>query len=206
MSNTTVPVVMSETDMLSMDYMMTNLRVLHGNASPDQIFDGTHWYDAARQYAAYLAVRHDVSETVAAAVIAAHSMNARWQENMRRAEAHLAGNPYGLPNAIAMADKAIVAGKQSLWTPDDVLDCITGPKLNPFARCVAGDLTAVATDRWAQRAAFNSLDDKLVSKLTNRKGVRDRMIAAYTVAAEEVGVQPAILQAIVWVVIRGSAD
>jgi hypothetical protein len=124
---------------------------------------------------------------------------------MKRAEMHLAGKPFGLSRAIAMADNAIGKGFGYKDNPDPFA-AIVGPKINPFARCVAGDLTAVATDRWAQRAAFDTLDDKKMSRWINRNGVRDTMIQAYTKAAESVGIPPAVMQAIMWVVVRGDAE
>lgn len=187
----------------STDVMVQNILNLFHAADDVAIFEGTHWYDTARAFAAQLAERFSTTTDVAACVIAAHSMNASWKANMTRAVNHLSGNPTGLTAAITMGDNAIDAWLFETGSP---FDAIVGPKVNPFARCVAGDLNAVATDRWAQRAAFDTLDDKKMARWINRNGVRDNMIDAYTKAAAEVGVPPAVMQAIVWVVIRGYAD
>ena len=186
----------------SVSTMVANILRYYGMADETQRFEGLHWYDSARVLASNLAARHGVSLAAVAAVIAAHSMNASWSVNVRRAESQLAGKPVGLSAAILMARNAIDADAVGL----DPLAMVIGPKINPFARCVAGDLTAVATDRWAQRAAFDSLDDKVNNRFIGRKGMRDNMIHAYTIAAHEAGIEPAVMQAIVWVVIRGKAD
>lgn len=187
----------------SLNTMVQNILVLFRAADEVAIFEGTHWYDQARLFATDLASRYGTTVDVAASVIAAHSMNASWKANMTRAENHLAGTPSGLTAAITMGDNAIDAW---LFEKGSPLDMVVGPKVNPFARAVAGDLNAVATDRWAQRAAFDTLDDGKANRWIGRKGVRQNMIDAYTKAAAEAGVPPAVMQAIVWVVVRGAAD
>lgn len=189
--------------------MIDNILSLYFAADEVQIYEGTHWYDSARLFAADLAQKHGVTTEVAACVIAAHSMNASWKANMKRAINHLSGMPTGLTAAIEMSDAAIHYGHRlalSGGDPSLVFDAIVGPKINPFARCVAGDLTAVATDRWAQRAAFDTLDDKKSTRWIRRNGVREDMIRAYEQAAKSVGIAPAVMQAIVWVVVRGDAN
>jgi hypothetical protein len=168
-------------------------------ARPETVAAGTHWYDSARVLAETFAARYGTTTEVAACVIAAHSMNASWSINVRRAEAQLAGSPAGLGAAISMAAAAIA-------NPTNPFDYIVGAKLNPFARNVAGDEQHVATDRWAQRAGFGTADDKVCGRLVARKGVRDSLIDAYRKAAAEIGVTPAVMQAVVWVHVRGRAD
>jgi hypothetical protein len=178
--------------------MMRNIRASYDAATLEERSAGLHWYDSARDLAGYLAAKYWVNPEVAAAVIAAHSMNASWTVNIARAESQLAGRPVGLSRAIRM-------GAAAMADPTNALSHIVGPKLNPFAHCIAGDLSRVATDRWAQRAAFASSDDKLCDRLIARKGVRDTMIDAYSKVAADVGLEPAVLQAIVWVQVRGGA-
>jgi hypothetical protein len=182
--------------------MVENIMTLWQNSTDVEVFEGTHWYDSAREFASDLAIRYATNVKVVACIIAAHSMNASWKVNMQRTVSQLQGSPVGLSASITMANNAIANNANGL----DPFDAVIGPKVNPFARCVAGDLTAVATDRWAQRAAFDTLDDKTCNRWISRNGVRDTMIAAYKRAAEIAGVEPAVMQAIVWVVVRGYAD
>jgi hypothetical protein len=177
--------------------MQRRIRARYDQATLEERSAGLHWYDSARDLAGYLAAKHWTTVEVAAAVIASHSRSASWQVNIARAEAQLAGRPVGfrtaiLESAAAMAD------------PTNALSYPNGPKISPFARCIAGDLDAVATDRWAQRAVFG-MDDAVCERLIARKGVRDTLIDAYRKVAADVGIAPAELQAIVWVQIRGSA-
>lgn len=182
----------------ALETLMANIRARFDAATLEERSAGLHWYDAARELAGQLATRFHVTVPVAAAAIASHSRNASWKVNVARAAAQLAGYPSGLGEAIrevaaAMAD------------PDNALDYVVGPKINPFAHNIVGNLDMVATDRWAQRAAFATMDIKECSRLINRKGMRDTMILAYQKVAADVGLAPAEVQAIVWVQIRGSA-
>lgn len=177
---------------------MANIRASFDAATIEERSAGVHWYDAARELAGHLAAQYRVTVPVAAAAIAAHSMNASWQVNVARAASQLAGYPCGLGAAIRMTAAAMA-------NPDNALSHVVGPKLHPFACNIAGDLTMVATDRWAQRAAFATLDDAVCDRLIARKGVRDTVILAYQKVAAEVGLAPAELQAVVWVQVRGSA-
>lgn len=183
----------------TVDTMMARIRARFDAATLEERLAGEHWYDGAHALAVELAAKHGTTVPVAAAVIAAHSQNASWKANMVRAANQLAGHPTGLGSAIRM-------GAAAMADPDNALDYVVGPKINPFAHNIAGDLTQVATDRWAQRAAFGTMDDLTCERLVNRKGVRDEVILAYQKVAADVGLEPAVLQAIVWVQIRGSAS
>jgi hypothetical protein len=178
--------------------MMRRIRASHDAATLEERSAGLGWYHSAQQLARYLADRYQTTVPVAAAVIAAHSQNAHWRVNVARAEAQLAGRPTGLGRAIAMGARAIA-------DPENALDYVVGPKIHPFACNIAGDLSVVATDRWAQRAGFGTRDDRVCDRLIERKGVRDTLILAYGKVAADVGLPPAVLQAIVWVQTRGSA-
>lgn len=182
----------------TIETLMTNIRSSFDAATLEERSAGMHWYDSARELAGYLGAKHWVGVEVAAAVIAAHSMNASWSVNVARAEAQLAGRPVGLGAAIRM-------GAAAMADPQNALAHVVGPKLHPFACNIAGDLTMVATDRWAQRAGFGSSDDKVCDRFIGRKGVRDTLILAYQKVAADVGLEPAELQAVVWVQVRGGA-
>lgn len=74
------------------------------------------------------------------------------------------------------------------------VSAVTGPKVSAFARALAGDVSAVVVDRHAARIALG--DDRItVVPQAVLRAVQD----AYTLAASRVGVDPAGLQALVWV-------
>lgn len=74
------------------------------------------------------------------------------------------------------------------------VESVTGPKVAAFARALNGDPLSVVVDRHAARIATG--DDSVVR--VGRATLR-AIQGAYTVAAARVGVDPAALQALVWV-------
>lgn len=168
-------------------------------SSIHEVFVGKHWLTAANTLATNLARRYKVTLEVAACVLAAHSMDTDWKSNVARAEAQLAGSPVGLPNAIRMSAEAMAH-------PGNPFPFIVGPKINPFARNVAGDEQAVATDRWAQRAAYGTNDLTACRRLVEAPGGREQLITAYHRAAAAVGLTPAVMQSIIWVHMRDNPE
>lgn len=168
-------------------------------SSVHEVTVGKYWLMAANTVAANLAARYKVTVDVAACVIAAHSMDTDWKSNVVRAEAQLAGRPVGLPKAIAMSAAAAAH-------PGNPFPHIVGPKINAFARNVAGDEQAVATDRWAQRAAYGTSDLKACRRLVEAPGGRDLLITAYHRAAASMGVTPAVMQSVIWVHMRDNPE
>lgn len=196
----------------SIDDMVAIILSHHSASTANEVAQGMAWYDVATAEAHALADEFATVLPVVAVIIAAHSQNCRWAENKRRARMQLAGTPVGFGTAKRMSALAMA-------NPANALDYITGPKINPFAHNISGDLTQVATDRWAQRAVFlphvdwsqlsdgeMTAHDLLCDRLIGRKGVRDMLILGYQKAAAEAGITPAQMQAIVWVHVRGSAD
>lgn len=77
------------------------------------------------------------------------------------------------------------------------VSAVTGPKVSAFARALAGDGSAVVVDRHAARIALGlpGTDGRFGVSLA----LGDRIRAAYTLAAGRLGLEPAGLQALVWV-------
>lgn len=74
------------------------------------------------------------------------------------------------------------------------VSAVTGPKVSAFARALLGDASAVVVDRHAARIALG--DDRIIKvPLATLRAVQ----SAYVVAAARIGVDPAGLQALVWV-------
>lgn len=154
------------------------------------IYAGSVWYSQEQQLVKELAVIHDLPIEVVASVVASFSPRNRWVHNVFLATEFLAGNPVAtLGNNIKMAQKSLVKG----------FDALKGQKTNAFARNLAGDLTAVTIDTWMIKAAG----------LDNRKGVNrtqyNSLSVAITNVANMYAIPPAVMQAIIWVQIRGAA-
>jgi hypothetical protein len=90
---------------------------------------------------------------------------------------------------------------------DGDVSALKGPKVTAFANAILGDMSSVTVDVWATRAARSNLDN-LLHLYTDREvpGARERraIAAAYENAAAARGVEPAAMQAAVWVQVRES--
>jgi hypothetical protein len=158
---------------------------------------GMSWYRHADDIARELAEEYDVSEEIAAYVIAATSPRTFWSFNVKHARAILAyedapSGAMGTNDARGRAVRDYGIGHIG-----------NGPKVNAFARNIAGDWNEVTIDMWAFRAACGDL---AIEKYLARKGAYETVAEAYRIAAKRFGIAPAQMQAIVWVAIRGRAD
>ena len=191
--------------------MVRNIIATYRRATPEQIRAGHEWYRVAQEFCATLALGTDYSYRQVAGVIAALSPQSSWAQNQENARVAvyvhgLAGDVNGISlHTSVQMDKVgrILDGE----TPESVL---RGPKESAFCRNIQGDYTLVTVDRWAFKTATGvALPD--VNPGTGKalggvgKGAYRRIHAAYVEAAHILGIAPAILQAIVWVVERGSA-
>lgn len=157
---------------------------------------GLNWYANAQNLAEEFASEFNVTTEIAASVIAATSPRTIWAFNVKHARAILAGEdaPSGsLGTNDARGRRCEIEGFAGLGN---------GPKVNAFARNIAGDMHEVTIDMWAFSAACGDLDAKYLA----RKGAYATVVSAYRKAADKFGVSPAQMQAIVWVAIRGRAD
>jgi hypothetical protein len=148
------------------------------------------WYFDAQEVAEDVAENLGASLEIGASVVSAFSPRERWSSNVAKALAFSQGKPVvGLSNNIRMAEAARVAG----------FDALKGLKTNAFARAIAGDTDAVVIDVWMMRAAGMPTDSP------NKSQYREVSEAVRNVAAE-FGITPRTAQALIWIIVRGSAS
>ena len=148
------------------------------------------WYFEAQEVAEDVAENLGASLEIGASVVSAFSPRERWSSNVAKALAFSQGKPVvGLSNNIRMAEAARVAG----------FDALKGLKTNAFARAIAGDTDAVVIDVWMMRAAGMPTDSP------NKTQYREVSEAVRNVAAE-FGITPRTAQALIWIIVRGSAS
>lgn len=159
-------------------------------ATLGQVEEASVWYLEAEKVAEQVAINLDVDLEKAASVVSAFSPRERWSSNITKAiEFSLGGTVRGLPNNLTMAKNALVLG----------FDALRGPKTNAFARAIAGDANAVVIDIWMCRAAGLPTDSPSQSQYNETaRAVRD--------VAKEFGLTPRTTQALIWVIVRGSAS
>ena len=160
------------------------------------IFDGMHWYDEAKDLIGNLAYHSDYTTDQVACAMAHLSPRLRWNQNVAAvsllvkkgvAPTYVMSGPAGRAmRALEAADPFATFGKKA-------------KKTQSFARNVNGDSNAVTVDVWIARVVGISESQlKLV-------GVYEAVAHAYRIAAKRRGFDPAVLQAITWIVVRGSA-
>lgn len=190
MANTMIPSNPSRT---SLRRYTSNILATYHVATSDQRLRGAQWYVTAHELAGLIS---DGDFVKGAGVIAALSANKSWPENQRLAtRAFVTGTPSGhVGNAIEKATR-ILSGE----SPESVLPM--DAKTGNFYLCIAdpNHPTAVCVDRHAHDIAVGRRfgnDDRGLST----RGRYGALADAYRAAARKVGLNPATLQAITWVV------
>lgn len=170
-------------------------RTIANSATPAQIEQATQWYADAELLAhdlirIYQSRNINVTLEQTASVISSFSPRQRWNRNMVQAiEFANGGEPKGLSNNLKMAKQSEQIG----------FNALKGQKTNAFARAIAGDENAITIDVWMCYAA--GLDTNAPNKTQYRE-----LSEAVATIAKEMKMTPRTMQALIWIVYRGSAE
>ena len=155
-------------------------------ANRDQVNAGIRWYPTASLEVAKWAIIHGYSFPSACNIWAVASTNTSWKATPKAVENGMKG--WGLPyvtNLIRL---------QQIGHP---IDLMFTNKLFNFSWNLRGSTNVVTLDRWMARIVKKN-------RLTpNQYGIYSRAMQA---VASQVGVEARELQAINWIVIRGSHE
>jgi hypothetical protein len=182
--------------------LVSRLLFLYGNATPAQRDAGENWYPKAAAFAGQLAAQYDIPMAVAAGVVAVVSPQTSWKDNKAVALSLVAAHAGGerMPTGLV----GYPANRAKAWRMLDgegVCAVLNGPKVVPFWHNILGKWDVVTVDIHACRAAYGH---KFAHAPTGPQ--RDYVAMAYENAAHVVRVAPAVFQAVVWCVVRGSAE
>jgi thermostable 8-oxoguanine DNA glycosylase len=165
-------------------------REIAKKATYGQIEQASKWYLDAERIAEEVARNLDVTLEIGATVVSAFSPRERWARNIKNAIKFSLGKPViALSNNIKMANAALVLG----------FDALNGAKTNAFARAIAGDENAVVIDVWMLRALG-------IEKKSPTQSQYKEMAKAVTAVATEYGMTPRAMQALIWIIVRGSGE
>jgi hypothetical protein len=160
------------------------------DANPGIIEQATLWYADAEKVAEKVAENLDTTLEIGASVVSAFSPRERWTTNVAKAIAFSLGEKVtGLSNNLKMANASLELG----------FDALKGPKTNAFARAIAGDENAVVVDVWMMRAAGYGVDSPNKTQYTE-------VTEAIKKVAQEFKLTPRVCQALIWIMVRGSAN
>ena len=171
-----------------MNYFETYLQIAN-KATFGQIEEASKWYLDAEKVAHEVARNLDTTLENGASVVSAFSPRERWSTNVAKAIAFSLGEKVvALGNNIRMAELATVIGFKAL----------NGPKTNAFAKAIAGDENAVVIDVWMLRAVG-------IEKKSPTQSQYKEMADAVRKVAVALGLTPRTTQALIWIIVRGSA-
>jgi hypothetical protein len=163
---------------------------LASRATFGQVEQASKWYVDAERIAEQVARNLDTTLEVGATVVSAFSPRERWSVNVARAIQFSLGEKVTcLKNNIVMANNALTMGFSAL----------KGMKTNAFAKAIAGDEQAVVIDVWMLRAVG-------IEKKTPSQSGYNELVEAVKKVAFEFGMTPRAMQALIWIVVRGSAQ
>ena len=159
------------------------------------------WYAEAGDFARRLCfIRPEWSMEIACSVVSAFSPRVTWAHNKAKAYQYAQGiMPKGLRSHVAAANRCQSEG----------FDGLRGLKTNAFARAIAGDRDAVVVDVWMCRAAglvhARGVKAGMPKDAPNKTEYRIIANAVREVAAAY-NMEPATMQALLWIIIRGKAE
>ena len=160
------------------------------NATFGQVEQASKWYVDAERIAEKVAENLGTTLEVGATVVSAFSPRERWSVNVARAIAFSLGQDVTcLKNNLVMANNALSLGFSAL----------KGAKTNAFAKAIAGDEQAVVIDVWMLRAVG-------IEKKTPTLNQYRELVDAVKKTAFDFGMTPRAMQALIWIVVRGSAE
>lgn len=181
--------VQIDTPALTYSDTVSHFASLIMRASLRDVEAASRWYHDAHDVARIVADNLSCSIEVAASIVSAFSPRQSWALNVRNAIAFSKGEDVKcLTNNLTMARNALTMG----------FDALKGQKTNAFARAIAGDDDAVVIDVWMMRAAMMPTDSP---NKTQYAFVSD----AIRDAAALFGITPRTAQALIWIIVRGSA-
>jgi hypothetical protein len=156
-----------------------------------QVEQATKWYLDAETVAREVATNLNTTLEIGATVVSAFSPRERWSRNVSNAVKFSLGHELKgvLGNNIRMAEKALTLG----------FDALKGLKTNNFAKAIAGNENAVVIDVWMLRALG-------IEKKTPTQSQYKEMADAVTAVATKHGMTPRAMQALIWIVVRGSGE
>lgn len=171
-----------------------NVLLCYSRGTIEQIRTGAAWYDEAHALA-YDLSGGDVWK--GAGVIAAYSPLTPWWRNIELATD-------SLRTGVARTDSlgTSVRAAQRILSGEHTLDVLNGDKVRAFASAIADPhgSTIATIDRHAHDIAMGRVYDNNTRKIGKR--VFRELAHAYTIAASEIGLSVAQVQAITWVIWR----
>ena len=185
----------------------SNIIAVYNLATASDKNQGQSWYARALEFAVNLSSIYNIETTTIVGVIAALSPRNRWERNMQDAESMVkvaaAGGNYQDLMSLKVCtfktgkDKAARILTDKMSDRAELLATLKGPKLQEFFNCILGDSGDVCIDGHAYSIWLGERIT-LANVPSIGKKLRQTIKADYQEAAQSLGVQPHVVQAITW--------
>lgn len=175
-------------------------------ATLNKAWEELHWYDEVNQWCNDESIVTGVHRIKVYGVVAAYSQNSQWKANKTIASRALRGDIRGMRGVLKKVNDilALPDTLSDAEMADAVALILNGPKISRFFWNILNPRSnKVTVDRWILRAAL--LDDDVKLKAPNASFYRviERAIKGL---ARMLKVSCAGLQAVIWTIVRGSAQ
>ena len=182
---------------LNVEQVVKRISRCFNKATAQQIAEGMAWYDEAGQLVEWLSYSAPYTVNQIAAAMAHLSPRLRWKQNVEAITALVVDGTiptYVMSGPAGRARRALEAAD-----PESTFGRKAKKTLN-FSRNVSGCVNSVTVDVWAAKVV-GVTEDQL--KL---EGVYEALSHCFRLAAKRAGIHPSQMQAITWIVVRGSAS
>jgi hypothetical protein len=166
------------------------------DATDKQRIQGAWWYLDA--YSAIERMRYESGSSLnvreACRMAAILSPRCRWDRNLDALKQVLNGQKVTIPGVLGRQIKLAESVKEGRWA-------LSGPKVTQFYKALIGDRDAVPVDSWMAQA----FDAKGAGGAVTAKAHKT-IQAGIRRAAIKLDISPRVLQATIWVIVRGKAE
>lgn len=172
-------------------------------ATPAQFKAGLNWYREANEWAFGVALGTPFTREQVAGVVTALSPRCRWDTNKRWAVRLVSAALSGLEEPPPVHTRFNRSVAWAVLNGQDPATTFRAPKQAAFYRNLTLDLDAVTLDTWM----FYAMTGTRLKHLESfSRGSYAQLADTITRIAQDVGLKPAEVQAIVWGVVRGSFE
>lgn len=189
----------TKTDLPTHEQMVENILAVWGEATEFDRESGTDWYANTRAYCTEFAkmLGYNPVHAIGAYAVISPSLNKEQNDSqfIKGLVAHKVGmdltkvriGVYGRKNREKFARCL-----------DGDVSAVGGDKVTRFFKNICGDSVEVTVDRWAVRVALRNPTLVDMDAQPGNKAVYMAIRNAYVSAAEAVGVEPHVMQAVTW--------
>jgi hypothetical protein len=157
----------------------------------EAVVQGKGWYPEMNAWATTLASGHDVPTETVAGLAAIYSPRRRWEKVMDMVDLKLAG----VKVPVMVREAAKVA---RVLDGEDPATVVSGQKVSSFYQNLLLNLTAVTIDTWAFSQVTGRDYETNFRRMLENKGQYAMYASCFRTVADEVGLEPAEFQSVLW--------